>query len=174
MKRLIALALLALAACGPRETAPPQQAQAGDEWTNPGGDAGKTHHSVLQDITPANASRLGLAWQAELGTNRGLEASPVVAVNHPLAARRGTVGPVTLHVGTRLTLATGRPKSAFAATDVGYFSIIERGTVTTVRRRFDEFVATVKVPRLRIASKRGTGNTPPESIRKSQCLGHVI
>lgn len=45
------------------------------------------------------------------------------------AARRGTVGPVTLHVGTRLTLATGRPKSAFAATDVGYFSIIERGTV---------------------------------------------
>lgn len=47
------------------------------------------------------------------------------------AARRGTVGPVTLHVGTRMTLATGRPRSAFAVTDVGYFSIVERGSLGT-------------------------------------------
>ena len=45
------------------------------------------------------------------------------------AARRGRVGPVTLHFGTRMTLATGRPRSAFAATDVGYFSLIERGSI---------------------------------------------
>jgi hypothetical protein len=45
------------------------------------------------------------------------------------AARRGKVGPVTLHFGTRMTLATGRPRSVFAATDAGYFSLIERGSV---------------------------------------------
>ncbi|MEN9682893.1 MAG: hypothetical protein RLZZ427_644 [Pseudomonadota bacterium] len=72
------LAALLLAACGPRETAPPQQAEAADNWTNPGGDAGKTHHSTLTDITAGNVARLGLAWQAELGTNRVLEATPVV------------------------------------------------------------------------------------------------
>jgi hypothetical protein len=45
------------------------------------------------------------------------------------AARRGKVGPVTLHAGTRFTLATGRPRSAFASTDVGYFSVLERGSL---------------------------------------------
>lgn len=43
--------------------------------------------------------------------------------------RRGTLGSVSLHVGTRLTLASGRPRSAFADTDVGYISLIPRGTV---------------------------------------------
>ncbi|NBC36571.1 PQQ-dependent dehydrogenase, methanol/ethanol family [Novosphingobium sp. FSY-8] len=56
-----------------------QQAKAGDNWTNPGGDAGKTRNSTLEDITPANVSRLGVAWMAELHTNRGLEGTPVVA-----------------------------------------------------------------------------------------------
>ncbi|MFM5953441.1 MAG: PQQ-dependent dehydrogenase, methanol/ethanol family [Novosphingobium sp.] len=80
MRRFLILAALVLAACGKSETAPPpQQAVAAEEWTNPGGDAGKTHHSALTDITAANVDRLGLAWQAELGTNRGLEATPVVA-----------------------------------------------------------------------------------------------
>lgn len=80
MKRLPILCLvLLLAACasGGNE-APPQQAVAGDDWTNPGGDAGKTHHSALRDITPENVGQLGLAWVAELGTNRVLEATPVV------------------------------------------------------------------------------------------------
>ncbi len=47
------------------------------------------------------------------------------------AARRGSVGSVTLHAGARMTLATGRPRSAFAVTDVGYFSIVERGSLGT-------------------------------------------
>jgi len=73
------LALL-LSACslGHAPDAPAQQDKAADNWTNPGGDAGKTHHSTLTDITPANVSRLGLAWEAQLGTNRVLEATPVV------------------------------------------------------------------------------------------------
>jgi quinohemoprotein ethanol dehydrogenase len=49
-----------------------------DDWAGPGGDQGKSHHSQLTDITQANVGTLGLAWQAELGTNRVLEATPVV------------------------------------------------------------------------------------------------
>jgi len=78
MKRFALILSLALAACSASETAPPQQAEAGENWTNPGGDAGKTRHSVLTDITPANVERLGLAWEANLGTNRVLEATPLV------------------------------------------------------------------------------------------------
>lgn len=78
MRCIVPLVALALAACAPGESASPQQAAAADNWTNPGGDAGKSHHSALSDITPANVDRLGLAWQAELGTNRVLEATPVV------------------------------------------------------------------------------------------------
>lgn len=74
----ILLLPLALASCSPGSSGSRQQAVAADNWTNPGGDAGKTHHSTLTDITPANVARLGLAWQAELGTNRVLEATPVV------------------------------------------------------------------------------------------------
>ncbi len=77
--RPLCLALL-LAACSAVRApdAPAQQAQAADNWTNPGGDAGKTHYSTLTDITPANVAALGLAWEANLGTNRVLEATPVV------------------------------------------------------------------------------------------------
>jgi len=78
MKCFALILSVALAACSASETAPPQQAEAGENWTNPGGDAGKTRHSVLTDITPANVERLGLAWEANLGTNRVLEATPVV------------------------------------------------------------------------------------------------
>jgi quinohemoprotein ethanol dehydrogenase len=41
-------------------------------------DPGKTHYSPLAQISPANAKRVGLAWQADLGTMRGQEATPVV------------------------------------------------------------------------------------------------
>ncbi|WP_068074763.1 PQQ-dependent dehydrogenase, methanol/ethanol family [Novosphingobium lentum] len=78
MRPFAPLLALLLAACSTGTGAPPQQAQAADDWTNPGGDAGKTHHSTLADITPANVSRLGLAWEAQLGTDRVLEATPVV------------------------------------------------------------------------------------------------
>ncbi len=49
-----------------------------DDWATTGGDQGKTHHSQLTDINAANVGTLGLAWQAELGTNRVLEATPIV------------------------------------------------------------------------------------------------
>jgi quinohemoprotein ethanol dehydrogenase len=67
----LALAALTLGAAGP-------MVGAGANWIGPGGDAGKTHHSALAQITAANVGSLGLAWQAELGTMRGQEATPVV------------------------------------------------------------------------------------------------
>jgi quinohemoprotein ethanol dehydrogenase len=66
---------LALSACS---TPAPEMKIGPDDWASPGGDQGKSHHSQLTDITSANIGTLGLAWQAELGTNRVLEATPVV------------------------------------------------------------------------------------------------
>lgn len=74
-----ALCLLALAGCsalGGSEK--PDTSLAADNWSTPGGDVGKSHYSTLKDINVGNAGQLGLAWQAELGTSRGLEATPVV------------------------------------------------------------------------------------------------
>ena len=51
---------------------------AADNWPTPGGDANKSHHSLLVDLTPDNVGGLGLAWAANLGTHRVLEATPVV------------------------------------------------------------------------------------------------
>lgn len=68
------LAVVVLAACGPS----PAPTRSGSEWPNPGGDAGKTHHSPLTGIHRDNVDGLGLAWVAEFDTNRVLEATPVV------------------------------------------------------------------------------------------------
>jgi quinohemoprotein ethanol dehydrogenase len=66
--------LLLLAACssGIGETAGP------DDWAGTGNDPGKSHHSLLTDITVDNVDSLGLAWSVDLGTNRVLEATPIV------------------------------------------------------------------------------------------------
>lgn len=45
------------------------------------------------------------------------------------ASRRGTLGPVALELGTRLTVSSGRPRSAFADTDIGVISLLERGSI---------------------------------------------
>ena len=77
MQRLIFTAmLLALAACSLQKSA--EMKIGPDDWATTGGDAGKSHHSMLSDIDADNVGTLGLAWQSELGTNRVLEATPVV------------------------------------------------------------------------------------------------
>lgn len=68
---ILLLALL-LTACKAAEPA------VSGDWITPGGDPGKSHYSALTDITPANVDTLGFAWSADLGTNRVLEATPVV------------------------------------------------------------------------------------------------
>jgi quinohemoprotein ethanol dehydrogenase len=72
--------LLALAACAPAPSGQTSPAGAGeqDDWPTAGRDAGKSHHSPLADITAANVGTLGLAWAVDLGTNRVLEATPIV------------------------------------------------------------------------------------------------
>jgi quinohemoprotein ethanol dehydrogenase len=49
-----------------------------DQWLTTGGDFGGTHYSGLKTITVSNVSRLGYAWGFATGTDRGLEATPVV------------------------------------------------------------------------------------------------
>lgn len=51
---------------------------AGDNWDNPSGDWSESRFSRLEDITPKNVRKLGLAWEYDLGTNRVQEATPVV------------------------------------------------------------------------------------------------
>ena len=75
MRPLVLAALLLLAGCARSPSGP---GTASDDWPNPGGDPGKSHHSPLTDISPKNVAGLGLAWVADLGTHRVLEATPVV------------------------------------------------------------------------------------------------
>jgi len=47
------------------------------EWLTTGRDFGKGHYSPLAQINATNVARLGLAWQYDTNTIRGLEATPV-------------------------------------------------------------------------------------------------
>ena len=49
-----------------------------DQWLTPGRDANGTYFSPLKDINTSNIATLGFAWDYRLGTNRGLEATPIV------------------------------------------------------------------------------------------------
>lgn len=48
------------------------------QWLTTGRDGGKSHYSPLDRINGQNVDRLGYAWQFETGTNRGMEATPVI------------------------------------------------------------------------------------------------
>ncbi|MEE8477171.1 MAG: PQQ-dependent dehydrogenase, methanol/ethanol family [Gemmatimonadales bacterium] len=83
----IALLGLITAACatdGPSEFGQidaARLARADDEpgqWFTGGRDFVQTYHSPLTDINDRNVTDLGFAWQYELPTTRGLEATPVV------------------------------------------------------------------------------------------------
>ncbi len=47
-------------------------------WYTPGRDKDGSYYSPLQNINAGNVSRLGFAWQYDLGTRRGQEATPIV------------------------------------------------------------------------------------------------
>src|SRR3569833_882073 len=49
-----------------------------DQWFTGGRDFGQSYYSPLGDIDTRNVARLGFAWDFDLGTRRGLEATPVV------------------------------------------------------------------------------------------------
>jgi len=52
--------------------------QAPGEWASTGNGAHEQHYSPLDQINADNAGRLGLAWYADLKTDRGQEATPLV------------------------------------------------------------------------------------------------
>ena len=49
-----------------------------DVWLTNGRDVAGTYHSSLSDINVSNVARLGFAWDYDLGSRRGLEATPVM------------------------------------------------------------------------------------------------
>jgi quinohemoprotein ethanol dehydrogenase len=49
-----------------------------DQWLSAGRDSNGTYFSPLRDIDTRNVAKLGFAWQYDLGTHRGLEATPLV------------------------------------------------------------------------------------------------
>jgi quinohemoprotein ethanol dehydrogenase len=92
---LIVLVSIGLAACGKRAATPDQTAEAArfaevsearvlgaaqepDQWLTPGRDAEGSYFSPLDSINDATVGRLGFAWAYDLGTRRGLEATPIV------------------------------------------------------------------------------------------------
>lgn len=48
------------------------------QWMTHGRDFGKSHYSPLDQINVDNVGRLGFAWDYDMGTSRGLEATPIV------------------------------------------------------------------------------------------------
>jgi quinohemoprotein ethanol dehydrogenase len=49
-----------------------------ENWMTTGRDFGKSHYSPLTSIDRNSVGQLGLAWQYQTGTTRGLEATPIV------------------------------------------------------------------------------------------------
>jgi lanthanide-dependent methanol dehydrogenase len=48
------------------------------DWPQPGGNLGSQRFSALQQVNNANASKLQVAWEMSMGTDRGLEGQPLV------------------------------------------------------------------------------------------------
>jgi len=73
-------ALLAACTAGAGFTeADPLAAPAPDDWPSDGRDYTAQRYSPLTQIDASNVSRLGLAWYDDLGTYRGVEATPIYA-----------------------------------------------------------------------------------------------
>ena len=84
--------LLVLSGCGeqPAEDAVAAEARpsgsyffaeagsAGPQWLTYGGTYDEQRYSLLENITPANVARLGIAWSYDLQSDRGIEATPIV------------------------------------------------------------------------------------------------
>ena len=94
MKSLVTglAAAFLLAACAKQAPAPAPEKPAGQvdaarlaaldtepgAWLTTGRDGAKTHYSPLEGINRDTAAKLGFAWEYKTGTNRGMEATPVV------------------------------------------------------------------------------------------------
>jgi len=77
MRLIVSLLLVgSLAAC---KQAPPAAAHDGADWAMYGRTTDEQRFSPLHQINEQNIGQLGLVWSRELGTTRGLEATPLVS-----------------------------------------------------------------------------------------------
>jgi quinohemoprotein ethanol dehydrogenase len=77
---LTLLTSVGLAQTGPRQVDDNAlAASAPDQWLTIGRDYAETRFSPLTQIDSSNVSRLGLAWSYDVGSLRGLEATPLVS-----------------------------------------------------------------------------------------------
>ncbi|HEY0963819.1 MAG TPA: PQQ-dependent dehydrogenase, methanol/ethanol family [Pseudomonadales bacterium] len=80
------------------------------QWLTEGRDFGKGHYSTLDQINRDNVGQLGLAWDYQMGTTRGQEATPVMIDGVLYAA--GTTGRVyALNAATGEEIWTFDPMS---------------------------------------------------------------
>jgi quinohemoprotein ethanol dehydrogenase len=69
--------VLSLVAC--KSSSPSKVVSNTSDWTMYGGTYDEQRFSPLNQISEQNVSQLGLVWSRELGTTRGLEATPLVS-----------------------------------------------------------------------------------------------
>jgi len=74
----------AIATCIALLQAAPIASAADGDWLLHGRDAGEQRFSPLKSIDTSNVARLGLAWQADLDSTRGLEGTPIVERLNPM------------------------------------------------------------------------------------------
>jgi quinohemoprotein ethanol dehydrogenase len=74
---LLGACVALLGACQVRTSSPASTIGTGAEWHHVNADSDETGYSRLDQITAANAGRLGLAWYLELPGEASLEASPI-------------------------------------------------------------------------------------------------
>jgi len=70
---------LLISVVGCKKSPPPTAAGDGADWAMYGRTTDEQRFSPLSQINEQNIGRLGLAWSKELGTTRGLEATPIVS-----------------------------------------------------------------------------------------------
>jgi PQQ-dependent dehydrogenase (methanol/ethanol family) len=71
-------ALALCVACGERREQAPAPVPDDGSWPLHGRDAGEQRYSPLAQIDRSSVARLGLAWSFDLGSTRGVEATPIV------------------------------------------------------------------------------------------------
>ncbi len=73
----VSLVVFSIGAC--KATPPATPVTVGTDWTMHGGTNDEQRFSALSQINEQNIGQLGLLWDRELGTIRGLEATPLVS-----------------------------------------------------------------------------------------------
>src|SRR6266446_5239227 len=74
---LVGFLILTVVAC--RKSNPSMASSDGADWTTYGRTNDEQRFSPLDPLSEQNVGRLGLLWSRELGTTRGLEATPLVS-----------------------------------------------------------------------------------------------